>query len=214
MSNPRRQRAQRARLRRVGAALLAGVAALVTLSAIARDRVPPPSAATVVSVRAMAAGSLVSPDDVEVIEVPVRVRPGRAFTASEMVVGQVVSSAVDAGEVLTPSRVVGADLLVGQPADRVAMAVPVLDAHSTGARAGSHVDLYTTGSGARAASNVVVLSVSGGGDKDSTWGQATQAQLTLALTPADAAQVARHLSVLGAGEAFAVALRHPDAQNP
>lgn len=162
----------------------------------------------------MAAGSVVSPDDVEVIEMPVRVRPERAFTASETVVGQVVSSTVDVGEVLTPSRMVGADLLLGQPADRVAMAVPVLDVHATGARAGSHVDLYTTGSGARAASNVVVLSVSGGsGQGDPAWGQATQAQLTLALTAADAAQVSQHLSGLGAGEAFVVALRRPGGES-
>ena len=211
MANPRRRRTRRARLRRVGAALLAGVAALVTLSALARDRVPPPSAATVVSVRAIAAGSTVSPDDVELIEVPTRVRPQRAFTSSELVVGQVVSSAVDAGEVLTPTRVVGADLLVGQPADRVAMAVPVLDVRATGARAGSHVDLYATGSGARAASNVVVLSVSSGSSESgATWGQATPAALTLALTPDAAAQVVRHLSTPGAGGAFVLALR-PEA---
>ncbi|MEO5745170.1 MAG: SAF domain-containing protein [Terracoccus sp.] len=208
MSNPRRRRARRARWRRVTAALLAGVAALVTLSAVTRGRVPPPGAATVVSVRALAAGSVVDAEDVEVIEVPVRVRPERAFAASDLVVGQVVSSAVDAGEMLTPSRLVGADLLAGQPADRVAMAVPVLDVHATGARAGSHVDLYTTGSGARAASNVVVLSVSGGSsDQDPTWGQAAPTQLTLALTPADAAQIATHLSALGAGETFVVAVR-------
>ena len=148
-------------------------------------------------------------NDVEVIEVPVRVRPERAFTASDRIVGQVVSSAVDAGEVLTPSRLVGADLLAGQPADRVAMAVPVLDVRATGARAGSHVDLYTTGSGARAASNVVVLSVSVGGDSDSgsTWGQAAPTQLTLALAPDDATQIAKHLSALGAGETFVVAVR-------
>lgn len=208
MSNPRRRRARRARLRRIGAAGLAGVATLLTLSAVTRDRLPPPSVATVVSVRALAAGSVVNPDDVTVIEVPTRVRPERAFPAAEIVVGQVVSSAVDVGEVLTPSRLVGADLLAGQPADRVAMAVPVLDAHATGARPGSHIDLYTTGSGAQAASDVVVLSVSGGsGEPGATWGQAAPTQLTLALTPAAAAQVARHLSVLGAGEAFVVALR-------
>ncbi len=214
MSNPRRRRARRARWRRVAAALLAGVAALVTLSAVTRDRVPPPGAATVVSVHALAAGSVLGPSDVEVIEVPARVRPERAFTTSDLVVGQVVSSAVDAGEVLTPSRLVGANLLAGQPADRVAMAVPVLDAHATGARAGSHVDLYTTGSGARAASNVVVLSVSvNGNGSGSTWGQAAPTQLTLALTPADAAQVAKHLSALGAGEDFVVALRRTGAQS-
>ncbi|OFE15011.1 hypothetical protein BA895_07695 [Humibacillus sp. DSM 29435] len=212
VSNPRRRRARRARWRRVAAALLAGVAALVTLSAITRDRVPPPGAATVVTARALAAGSVLGASDVEVIEVPARVRPERAFPTADLVVGQVVSSAVDAGEVLTPSRLVGADLLAGQPAGRVAMAVPVLDVHATGARAGSHVDLYTTGSGAQAASNVVVLSVSGNGNGNgtpsgSTWGQGAPTQLTLALTPADAAQVAKHLSALGAGEDFVVALR-------
>ncbi|MDN5767957.1 MAG: SAF domain-containing protein [Humibacillus sp.] len=197
----------------MGAAGLAGAAALVALSAVTRDRVHPPSAATVVSVRPIAAGSMVNTDDVRVIEVPVRVRPERAFTASEIVVGKVVSSAVDAGEVLTPSRLVGADLLAAQPADRVAMTVPVLDAHATGARAGSHIDLYATGSGVRAASDVVVLSVSGGnGEAGSTWGQAAPTQLTLALTPTAAAQVTRQLSVLGAGEAFVVALRREGAR--
>lgn len=218
-ANPRRRAARRDRLRRVGAALLVGLAALLTLSAVTRDRALPPGAGagdpTVVFTRVVAAGSTVGPDDVAVVDVPASLRPQHAFTRVEPVVGQVVAGVVEPAEIATRSRLVVADLLVGQPAGRVAMTVPVMGAAGTGVQAGSRVDLYTTGSGEQAASDVVVLAVSeaGGGGApvapDPAWGQAAPPRLTLALDPAAAARLARHLSALGAGESFVLAIRRP-----
>ena len=88
----------------MAAALLAGVAALVTLSAVARDRVPPPGTPTVVAARTVATGAALTGTDVEVVMVPASLRPERAFAASDAVVGQVLSSALEAGEILTPAR--------------------------------------------------------------------------------------------------------------
>ncbi|MBB2986027.1 SAF domain-containing protein [Terracoccus luteus] len=209
----RRRRARRARVRRVVAALLAGSAVLVTLSALARDRAPVVGAPTVVAVRAMAAGTVVGADDVEVVSLPVALRPESAMTASSSVVGRTTAAALEAREVLTPPRLVGADLLAGQPAGHVAMTLPVQGASTLGATAGSHVDLWATGTGERAVDDAVVLAVAGGGASAPTFGEQAPATVTLALSSDAAARVATHLSALGAGDRFVVALRRLPASS-
>lgn len=209
--NARRRRAQRVRLRKIVAAVLAGVAAFVTLSAVARDRVERPGVAAVVTVHAVPAGAVVTGADVEVVTLAPELRAERAFTASGLVVGRTTAVGLDAREVVTPARLLGGDLLAGQPRDHVAMTVPVLAGQSAGAEPGTHVDLYATGTGERAAGDVVVLarSPAPGATAASTFGQAEAPTVTLALDAAAATRVAKHLSVLGAGESFVVAIRHP-----
>lgn len=221
LANPRRRVARRDRVRRVGAALLVGLAALLTLSAVTRDQALPAGAVagrpTAVFTRVVAAGSTVSTDDVAMVDVPSSLRPEHAFANVDRVVGQVVATAVEPGEVATRSRLVTADLLAGQPVGRVAMTVPVMGVAGTGVRAGARVDLYTTGTGEQAASDVVVLAVSGAGGNDgpaaadAAWGQPSTPRLTLALDPSAAARVAKRLGTLEAGESLVLALRRPQA---
>lgn len=221
LANPRRRVARRDRVRRAGTALLVGLAALLTLSAVTRDRALPAGAVagrpTAVFTRVVAAGSTVSTDDVAMVDVPSSLRPEHAFANVDRVVGQVVAAAVEPGEVATRSRLVTADLLAGQPVGRVAMTVPVMGVAGTGVRAGARVDLYTTGTGEQAASDVVVLAVSGadGNDgpaaADAAWGQPSTPRLTLALDPSAAARVAKRLGTLEAGESLVLALRRPQA---
>ncbi len=74
-------------------------------------------------------------------------RPRTALSRPETAVGRVVAAPLTAHDVVTPERLLGGDLLAGQPADRVAISVPVLDAGSVGVRPGNHVDLYATARG-------------------------------------------------------------------
>lgn len=198
-----------------------GVAAFVTLTTVTREpAVPAGSGAgepTVVFTRLLGAGSTVGQADVAVVEVPASLRPGQAFAGVQPVLGHVVAGAVQPGEVATRSRLVAPDLLTGRPAGEVAMTVPVPGAAGTGVRPGTRVDLYTTGTGDKPVSDAVVLAVVGVAateareESGGAWGVAAPPRLTLALDPEAAARLARHLSALGAGEEFVLAIRRPQA---
>jgi Flp pilus assembly protein CpaB len=158
-------------------------------------------------VRDVAAGVVVGPEDVSVVPRPAAQRPDSALSSVTDVVGRAASSPLAAREMVTPGRLLGSGVLQDQPGDRVAMSVPVLDVRGVGVRPGSRVDLYATGSGQLTASDAVVLAVRDGTDGTSL-GRASPPQVTLALTPQAAAQVARGLSALEAGQIFVVAIRH------
>jgi Flp pilus assembly protein CpaB len=158
-------------------------------------------------VQDVAAGVVVGSDDVSVVPRPNGQRPDAALSTLDDVVGRTTASPLAAREVVTPARLVGGGVLAGQPDDRVAMSVPVLDVQGLGVQPGSRVDLYATGSGQLSASDAVVLAVRDGTD-GSGLGRATPPQVTLALAPQAAAEVARSLSALEAGQIFVVAIRH------
>jgi hypothetical protein len=107
--------------------------------------------------------------------------------------------------VLTPERLLGGDLLAGQPSDHVALSVPVVDASSVGVRPGNRVDLYATGTGTQVATDVVVLAVHDSAETTGL-GVAAPPRLTLALAPQQAADVARGLGALEAGQSLVLAI--------
>ena len=154
----------------------------------------------------VASGELVGSDDIEVVALPSGQRPESALSAPGAVVGRVAAGPLAAREVVTSQRLVGSGILAGQPGDHVAMSVPVLDAVGIGVRPGSRVDLFATGTGRIAASDVVVLAVRAGRDA-SALGSSTPDRLTLALSPPAASEVARSMSALEAGQIFVVAVR-------
>lgn len=162
---------------------------------------------TVVMVRDVATGQRIGPDDVAVATRPEGQRPRSVLDRVDAAVGRVVTTPLRMHDVVTSERLLGPDLLEGQPDDRVAISVPVLDAASVGVRPGNHVDLYATGSGSRAATDVVVLAVHDA-EASTGLGAGAPARVTLALDPAQATEVARGLSALEAGQTLVVAIRH------
>ncbi|MFC7596317.1 SAF domain-containing protein [Terrabacter sp. GCM10028922] len=210
--SPRRRRARRARWRRWVAAVLAGVAVLVTVGALRPAPADGSGVPTVVVVRDVAAGQVVTRDDVELAGRPAGQRPSTALAAVEPAVGRVAAGPLTAREVVTSERLVGGGLLAGQPTDHVAISVPVVDVSSTGVGAGSRVDVYATGSGTRAATDVVVLAVHDAGESTGL-GSATPPRVTLALDPRQAGELARSLSALEAGQSLVVAIRQPGASS-
>jgi Flp pilus assembly protein CpaB len=203
---PRRRRARHARWRRWAAAGLAAAAALVTVGALRPAPAGGTGLPTVVMVRDVAAGQRVGPDDVMLAARPAAERPESALSTVGAVVGRVVAAPLSSREVVTAERLLAEGPLRGQPAGHVAVSVPVLDAASVGVRAGDHVDLYATGTGARAASDVVVLAVHDA--RESTGlGAGSPARMTLALGPEQAGTVARGLGGLDAGQGLVVAVR-------
>lgn len=206
------------------AAALVGLAAFIGLSAL---RPAPPVGAgvpTVVAARSLATGAVVGAGDVRVEPRPAGQRPQGAVSDVRFVVGRAVAGPVAEREVLTTGRVVGPGLLEGQPSGVVALTLPALGASSTGASAGVRVDVYATGSGALVARDVVVLAVSGGGGASGgdlatgaggglvggtaiASGVTSPEGVTIAMDSTAAATVAQHLSSLGTGESFVLAVR-------
>jgi hypothetical protein len=194
------------RWRRWAAAALAAAAALVTIGALRPPAAEGSGVPTVVVVRDVAAGTVVSRNDVEVVARAPAQRPESALSGLDGAVGRMAATPLVVHEVVTAERLVGADLLAGQPADRVAVSVPVLDASSVGVRPGSRVDLYATGTGEPVAVDVVVLALRAG-DVPAGLAAAAPPRVILALAPRQASDVARGLSALEAGQGLVVALR-------
>lgn len=123
--------------RRLLSAVCAAVALLATLRALAPP--PEPTAATLVAVRHLPAGSVVGPGDVASEALPRAVVPD---DAAEAPVGRTLAAAVGPGEVLTDARLVGPSLLEGRPGV-VALPVRIADADVVAMlRVGDRVDLY------------------------------------------------------------------------
>ncbi|MBV7301898.1 SAF domain-containing protein [Corynebacterium sp. TAE3-ERU2] len=115
----------RARLLRWCIAGLCLVVAAVSALAPLRSSDP----AAVVLSRDVAAGEEIADADLIVISVPDRLRPEGAYAAVEEVSGQVAASALRAGEILHPARVLGpeltAQLATGSPGIPDATMVPI-----------------------------------------------------------------------------------------
>jgi Flp pilus assembly protein CpaB len=204
--NTRQRLARRARWRRWTAAVLAAAAAAVTLAALAPRATEAQAREVVVVVRDLAAGAVVTRADVEVVGRTVSTVPETGLTAYADVVGRTTATALSTRDIVTSERLVGAELLAGQPAGSVAMSVPVLDVGDA-TRPGTRVDLYATGSGEEAASDVVVLAVRRPAESGSVLGGGSSPQLTVALDAGAAAAVARSLSGLDGGQGLVVAVR-------
>ena len=190
------------------AALIAAAAAAVMLSVLAPRATQSGGREVVVAVRDLPAGAVVTRADVEVVGRPVSTVPETGLTAYADVVGRTTATALSTRDIVTSERLVGAALLAGQPTGSVAMSVPVLDVGEA-TRPGTRVDLYATGSGEAAASDVVVLAVRRPADSASVLGDGSSPQLTVALDAGAAATVARSLSGLDGGQGLVVAVRPP-----
>jgi len=110
---------------------------------------PPPARTTEVLVAAtdLRGGAPLRPDQVETVAMPDDVVPHGALTAVEAVAGRLLAGPVRAGEPLTDLRVVGAALVDGYGAGRVAAPVRIADAGAARLlRSGDVVDVLAAGS--------------------------------------------------------------------
>jgi Flp pilus assembly protein CpaB len=143
--------------------------------------------------------------DLVLADRPAELRPRTALTAYEHAVGKVAAVPISVNDVVTPERLRGPALLVGQPADHVAVTLPVAGLDGLGLGPGDHVDVYAAGTGDRVATAAVVL-IAPASAAEGNFGQGGAA-LTVALSPGAASTVAASLSVLQGGDRFVIALR-------
>ncbi len=103
-------RAVRSRRRLLGAACVALAVFLVV--GVLRPSAPP-TRTVVVAVHSIAAGHVVAAADVKLSAVPAAITPATALRDLAAVLGRTTANAMDADEVVTPSRLIGPGLLAG-----------------------------------------------------------------------------------------------------
>jgi pilus assembly protein CpaB len=168
----RRPRSPLHLLRQVAAVLLVGLALALAL------RPPPPAGPAavstvpvVVAATDLAAGTVLTPADLELAELPAPLVPDGASRQGSAVAGEVLAAPVRRGEVVTDVRVIGPGLWSQVPAGQVAAPVRLADLGvATLLRPGDRVDVLASGADTGAAEVVaagaLVLSAPSGAPPD------------------------------------------------
>jgi hypothetical protein len=154
----RRARWRRWTLRRALAGLCAAAATLLLVGVV---RPPPPETTRVlVSSSSLAAGTVLTPSDVRVVEVAGDSPPVSAVEHVGAVVGRRLVSRVEPGEVLTTTRLVPRTPVDGAPVGTVAAHLVVADEEALDlVSAGRRVIVYPETGGPALARDVLVLGV-------------------------------------------------------
>jgi Flp pilus assembly protein CpaB len=184
-----------ARYRRVLAALLAALGAVLMLNTLA-----PRAAAgrpVVVAVSDLDAGSLLSSHDVKVVDMPPDLVPGGASASLAPLVNRTLAGPVRAGEVITDERLVGPALIAAYPRGTVAAPIRLHDAGVVNLlQTGDRVDVFAATSDVAQARLVVhdapVLSLPSGGvpGEDAGFAQQDGGLVVLAVSARQAAALA------------------------
>ncbi len=153
---------RRARLRRAASASLLGIGVLVAGRAV-EDEIAPRTETVLVAAHDLAAGATLAAGDLASVERPRGSGPAPAHADPNKALGGVLATPVRAGEEITPSRLVGPDLLAGQPPGTRAIWLPAASSDALTAIApGARVDVHVRGVTGAVLRGVVVLALSGG----------------------------------------------------
>ncbi len=183
---------RRGQFRRLAAAVLAGAAVWVGVSAATSDPLGE-QIDVVVTAADVATGHALGASDLQVRTMPADLVPQGAGSTMSDWAGKRVAAPVRAGEVLTDADVSVQALADGQPTGTVVAHIPLPSAALVEAAvAGTRVDIIATSDGSVLATDVLVL----GAERDETEGPG----LFVALPRDQAPTVARHsASAVGAG---------------
>lgn len=154
---PRAAAWRRVVLRRLAAAVLAGVACWLALGPYAA-RGGPPTSPAVVATADLPLGHVLRPDDLRVRAIPQEAVPAAALREVGPALGRPLTAAVGEGETVTATRVRsgGPPLPPGQRALHVPLADPGAAARLA---AGDHVDLVAVADGALVVADAVVVDI-------------------------------------------------------
>ena len=149
--------------RRVARRVVAGLLLSLGLALAVGRGAPEPTAAALVAVADVAAGTPVDAGDVRVVDRPASTVPQDALQAPDGAVGRLATVALAEGEVLTPARVLGSDASTAGPGRRV-VTVPLIGAARSLA-VGDLVDVYRPGRREPVAEEARVVAIPVGGDE-------------------------------------------------
>jgi Flp pilus assembly protein CpaB len=180
-------------IRRALAALLLTAAGVLAVHPAAAQGGP--SGPVVISARDIAAGSILRPPDVRVVQMPDSLRPAGTLSTVESIDGRFLTGAARAGEPITDARLAGASSRLHATGDPRTAVVPVRLADSGVAallRPGTRVDVVSAGAadGNRripAETATVVTVVAGDADARHGPGQSGNGSLVLLELPSEVA---------------------------
>jgi pilus assembly protein CpaB len=183
------------RLLAIGCLVLAGISAVHARPASAPTEAT--SSTVVVAAHNVEAGAVITTADVRMTRWPTAVVPPSAIEHLAGAIGHRLTGPIATGEVITPSRLVGANLGAGLPAGLIAVPVPLVDSGAANLiHAGDHVDLLSPPSATNpqasvVAAGVLVLSIVPG-DPAAT---SISAQLVVAVDQATELRIAQAITV-------------------
>jgi pilus assembly protein CpaB len=125
----------------------------------------PPTRDVVVAAHEITAGQVLRATDLKLANVPASITPAAAIADTSTAIGKTTATTIDAGEVVTPARLVGAGLLAGT-SQLVEVPVRLADASSASLVVpGQVIDVIaaTDSNAWTVAAGVRVLAIPGGG---------------------------------------------------
>ena len=198
-----------------GAAVLALASFLAVRGEVARAQQAQgavgPAVDAVVAAHDLAAGTVISPVDVRIVQLPAVYLPPRAITSTVAVVGKVTADIVLAGEVLVDARLGASHFAVAVEPGNVAVTVGFASVPE-GVTPADRVDAYVTFAGARPYTTLVgedlrILTI---GEVDASAGETAVVPVTLDVDP----ETARQLLQAAAAGTLGLAARAPDTASP
>ena len=198
-----------------GAAVLALASFLAVRGEVARAQQAQgavgPAVDAVVAAHDLAAGTVISPVDVRIVQLPAVYLPPQAITSTVAVVGKVTADIVLAGEVLVDARLGASHFAVAVEPGNVAVTVGFASVPE-GVTPADRVDAYATFAGARPYTTLVgedlrILTI---GEVDASAGETAVVPVTLDVDP----ETARQLLQAAAAGTLGLAARAPDTASP
>ena len=170
-----------------------------------------PAVDAVVAAHDLAAGTVIGPVDVRIVQLPAVYLPPRAITSTVAVVGKVTADIVLAGEVLVDARLGASHFAVAVEPGNVAVTVRFASVPE-GVTPADRVDAYATFAGARPYTTLVgedlrILTI---GEVDASAGETAVVPVTLDVDP----ETARQLLQAAAAGTLGLAARAPDTASP
>jgi Flp pilus assembly protein CpaB len=170
-----------------------------------------PAVDAVVAAHDLAAGTVIGPVDVRIVQLPAVYLPPQAITSTVAVVGKVTADIVLAGEVLVDARLGASHFAVAVEPGNVAVTVGFASVPE-GVTPADRVDAYATFAGARPYTTLVgedlrILTI---GEVDASAGETAVVPVTLDVDP----ETARQLLQAAAAGTLGLAARAPDTASP
>lgn len=182
------------RYRREISALLAGLGILILISII---RSLSPTVPVIVASSDLPAGTKLSSSDFGTTKITRALSWPGLISNQELIIGKVTSHAIDAGQPLSKSDLIGSDLLAGFPDNKIAVSIPLGSNRSEAfLTSGNHVNVYAVQSGMAAelvAFNAVVLFVPQNSSGTFSFDSSSEKSLILAVNQSESASIAAYI---------------------
>lgn len=182
------------RYRREISAVLAGLGILILISII---RSLSPSVPVIVASSDLPAGSKLSANDFGTTKIPSSLSWPGIISNQELIIGKVTSHAIDAGQPISKSDLIGPDLLAGFSENKIAISIPLGSNRSEAFLAsGNHINVYAAQSGMAAelvAINAVVLFIPQNTSSAFSFDSSSEKSLILAVNQSESAAIAAYI---------------------